>query len=194
MGADFAVPSSSSPSASNWAPLAKPSPPARAPPDPRECRLVAKAKSISFSPAPPPQHAPSELFTVNLSGSASPPSQERSAHPFVQGAPLCRVRIPRSGRHPGGRSQDMMPEAEEVSAPHELRQDSQMYKGAGKAGNLRGDPRPVRPRGGFRDRPPRGDGRLGALDSCTRAHAGSRAGERRESPSFPHSSKQSLLE
>ena len=68
--ADFAVPSSSSLSASNNTPLAKPLSPASVSPCPRECQHVAKAKFLPSSPAPSPQPAPSEPFSVNLAESA----------------------------------------------------------------------------------------------------------------------------
>ena len=45
----------------------------------------------------------------------------------------------------------MMPKVEEVLAPRDQTQGSQMYEGSGKVGALRDESRPVQPQGGYRD-------------------------------------------
>ena len=123
-GAEFSAPSSLGPSVSNNVTPVKPSPPAPVSLDPRECQQMAKAKSISSSPAPSPQHTPSEPFAVNPPGSPSPPSQESGVQLYVQAAPLDRVRIRRSERHPGGCAQEMKPSLEEAMVLRDQKHDT----------------------------------------------------------------------
>ena len=85
-------------------------------------------KSISSPPAPPLQLSPSEPFTVDLAESAPTPDQERGAHPLPRVAPLYRVRIQLSGRHPSECATDMTTKVEEVVAPRDKAQDAQMYR------------------------------------------------------------------
>ena len=86
----YAVPSLSPP----------PAPPAPLSPAPHGRQQVAKAKSISLSPAPSPELAPSEPFTESLSESAPPPPHEGSVQPSAQRGPMSPVRFRRSERHP----------------------------------------------------------------------------------------------
>ena len=140
---DPAGPSSSSPVVFANTPLVKPPVPAPVSHAPRECRQEAKPTFLSPPRAPPPGPAPSEPFAVNPSESASPPPQQRSALLYPQGAPLGRVRIRRSERHPEGRAQDVPPEVAETWSPHDQLPGSQMYKGAltvGPRGLLPADP------------------------------------------------------
>ena len=122
---------------------AKPPPPLSVSRDPRECRNMANAKSISSSPAPSPQSSPSDPFTVNLPGSASTPYKECSAHPHPQVAPLDRARINRSGRHLIECTQDLATKVAEITAHRDQKEDSRKYKGPGNAGTPDDDPRAV---------------------------------------------------
>ena len=126
-------------------------------------------------------------FTVNLSESASPPSQERIMHPLTLGPPSDRVRIRRSERYPDGSPKHVVPPMDVVMVPREQARESQMYTGAGKGSVLRDDPQPALPRGSHRD------GRRekvnpGELGEDHREGSVSRAEGQRRRPSCPRSS------
>ena len=110
--------------------------------------------------------------------------------PNAQGAPLDRVRIRRPERRPEERKPGMSPKVEGISALLRLRESphSQMYNGDDEVGPFRDDPRPIHSRGGHRDGQPGGKGESAESGPDKRANSVSRAGERRESPSFPRPS------
>ena len=81
-----------------------------------------------------------------------------------------------------------MPKFEDVAGPRDGTQEFKMYNGAVKSGSLREDPRPVRPRDGYRDGSPRGNVIPAEFGADNRARSVSLTGEHCEGPPcFPSS-------
>ena len=136
-----------------------PHPPTSKSLDKLEFRNLAVAKSVSYSPAPPPQSSPSALSAVNLSESASVPYMEGSAQLLSRADPSDRVRTKRLVRYPRGCAQGTALKVEEALVTRDRTQDCQMYNVAGKARYQSDDTRPARQRRGCRDGPLNGSGK-----------------------------------
>ena len=139
-------------------------------------------RHISPSPVTSPQPTPPEPLAVNVSESAPRPAQERIAQSSVRYPLSDRARVRRSERVPGERPGNAMPKFEDVSGPRDATQEFQMYNGVVKSGSLREDPRPVRPRDGYRDGSPRGNAIPAEFGDDNRARPVSLTGEHCESP------------
>ena len=96
----------------------------------------------------PRQRPLSRSFTVNLSQSASPPSQEICAQRQTQGRPLPGVRVPGTEFPPGRNPINVPPPGNVGMAPREQQGEAQMCTDAGRGGVLRDDSQPAQPRGG----------------------------------------------